>query len=316
MTAHPTPPDRGGLLTEQRLDASATLDDLTIEQTLAVINEQDATVPAVVGRAVADLSRLIEAVVAARRAGGRLIYFGAGTSGRLGVLDASECPPTFFCEPGEVVGIIAGGDTALRASVEGAEDDPDGAGDAFNALGVNARDVVVGIAAGGTTPYVLGGLHLAKQRGATVAIICCVPWISVMTSPAAAHLQGTMPEHVIALPVGAEVVTGSTRMKAGTATKLALNMITTATMVQLGKTWGNLMVDLRASNAKLVDRAARIVMSQTDLPRDRAVALVHEASGRVKVALVMALRKVDAAQAAALLDQHAGRLRPILGAPR
>lgn len=317
MPADPlTPPDRGALLTEQRLDASASLDQMTIAQTLAVINEQDATVAAVVGRAMPAISALVEAAVRARRAGGRLIYFGAGTSGRLGVLDASECPPTFFCAPGEVVGIIAGGDKALRHSIEGAEDDPHGADGAFGALGVEARDVIVGIAAGGTTPYVLGGLHLAKQRGATVAMVCCVPWASVTASPAAAHLQGAVPDHVIALPVGAEVVTGSTRMKAGTATKLALNMISTATMVQLGKTWGNLMVDLRASNAKLVDRAARIIMGQTNLPRDRAVALVHEASGRVKVALVMALREVDAVQAAALLEQHAGRLRPILGPPR
>jgi N-acetylmuramic acid 6-phosphate etherase len=263
-------------------------------------------IAAVIRRAIPRLSALVGAVAAALAKGGRLIYLGAGTSGRLGVLDASECPPTFHCEPEMVVGIIAGGDTALRRSSEGAEDDPRGAAAELRRLRVGRRDVVVGIAAGGTTPYVLGGLASARKRGAVTAMICCIrprpDW-----EPA---------DHVIYLPVGPEVLTGSTRMKAGTATKLVLNMISTVAMVQQGKAWGNLMVDVRATNAKLRDRAARIIAGQCGLSRGAALELLGRAQGRVKVALVMAGRGVEPSEAQRLLRLHGGRLRAILGLPR
>jgi len=309
-------PDRGHLKTEHRLAASASLDQLSIDRTLQLINDQDATVAPAVRQAIPGIGRLIEQVVSSLRNGGRLIYAGAGTSGRLGVLDASECPPTFFCDPDEVVGIIAGGDTALRRSSEGAEDDIAGADAELARLNVGRGDVVVGLAASGTTPFVLGAINTAKQRGAVTALICCVD-----AHGAAARLPELRAcvdsvDHVIELSVGAEVVTGSTRMKAGTATKLVLNMITTTTMVQLGKTWGNLMVDLRATNAKLRDRAARIICRQCDLSRPEAIALLDAAGSRVKVALVMAKRDLDADAAQALLDAHDQKLVAILGPPR
>ncbi|MCE9592387.1 MAG: N-acetylmuramic acid 6-phosphate etherase [Planctomycetes bacterium] len=297
-------PDRSRVLTEQRNAASRDLDKLSVAETLLLINDEDARVAAAVRVAIPALTPLVDAVVAAMKQGGRLIYFGAGTSGRLGVLDASECPPTFHTDPSMVVGIIAGGDGALRKSVEGAEDDPDGIAPQFDELKVGKGDVVVGIAAGGTTPYVIGGLKLAKTRGAATGLIACAK------APAGAA------DHIVELLVGPEVVTGSTRMKAGTATKLALNMVTTTAMVQLGKTWGNLMVDLRVSNAKLIDRGARILTSQCGVSRDEALALLKQTSGRVKLALVMAGRKLDAAAAQRLLDQHGGRLREILGEPK
>jgi N-acetylmuramic acid 6-phosphate etherase len=263
------------------------------------------------------LSLLVAAVVEALRSGGRLIYLGAGTSGRLGVLDASECPPTFSCDPAMVVGVIAGGDGALRRSSEGAEDDYHGAAAELRRLKVSRRDVVVGIAAGGTTPYVLGALALARRRGSVTALICNVGKSAVLSQygPGKALPASARPDHLICLPVGPEVLTGSTRMKAGTAAKLTLNMISTAAMVGLGKAWGNLMVDLRASNAKLRDRAARIVAAQCGLTRQQALAVLDRAGGQVKMALVMARRKVNARQAQRLLTQHRGRLRPIIGSP-
>jgi N-acetylmuramic acid 6-phosphate etherase len=316
---HPSPPDRGHLVTERRLRASANLDALSIAETLRLINAQDATLAATVRAAIPRLTRLVRDIVSALQAGGRLIYLGAGTSGRLGVLDASECPPTFHCPPGVVIGLIAGGDRALRRSSEGAEDDPNGAAKDLARVGVSGGsgdsgdsggDVVVGIAAGGTTPYVLGGLALARRSGATTALICCLKRAQVP--------QYAVPaiDHLICLPVGPEVLTGSTRMKAGTVTKLTLNMITTTAMAQLGKAWGNLMVDLRATNAKLRDRAARVLADQCHLSRVDALALLDRADGRVKLALVMHRCALSAEAAQRLLDTHAGRLRPILGPPQ
>ncbi len=302
--------DRGHLLTEQRNEATRALDDCTVEEALRLINAQDAEVPAAVGRAVPALTALVERVVKGMQKGGRLIYVGAGTSGRLGVLDASEIPPTFHADPDRVVGIIAGGDSALRVSSEGKEDDPEGAVSALEPLGLDADDTLVGIAAGGTTPYVWGAIDYAKKRGAGTAMICCVALDGV---PQARDIHV---DNAIELLVGPEVVTGSTRMKSGTATKLALNMISTVAMVRLGKVWGNLMIDLKASNAKLRDRAARIIVSQSDLNRDAALDLLDDADGRVKLALVMAARGVDRSGAQHLLDTHEQRLRPILGAPR
>ncbi|MCC7145493.1 MAG: N-acetylmuramic acid 6-phosphate etherase [Phycisphaeraceae bacterium] len=301
------PPERGHLLTEQPLAAAAELDALPIEGVMRVINDQDATIAGVVRGAIPALAKLVEDAVKRVRRGGRLIYLGAGTSGRLGVLDASECPPTFFVDPGVVVGIIAGGDAALRKSSEGKEDDPAGAEGEFERLRLAADDLVLGIAAGGTTPYVLGGLKMARQRGAGTGLLTCVN---------AAELGSISADHVITLPVGPEVVAGSTRMKAGTATKLALNMISTTLMVQLGKTWGQLMVDLRATNAKLRDRAARILMGQTNLARAAALELLDRADGRVKLALVMALKQVEAKEAQRLLDEQEGKLRGVVGRPK
>ncbi len=306
------PPDRGHLLTERRNPRSAALDMLSIQQTLALINTEDAHVAGAVKQALPAVAQLVEKVVAALSQSGRLIYLGAGTSGRLGVLDASECPPTFHCPSDQVVAIIAGGDTALRKSSEGAEDDPQGAAGEFDRLGIVGRDVVVGIAAGGTTPFVLGGLKMAAARGAATALICCVDRKTV----AGRGGDFEAAELIIELHVGPEVLTGSTRMKAATATKMVLNMITTTAMVQHGKAWGNLMVDLRATNDKLTDRALRIICAQSDISRPAAAELLTGAAGRVKVALVMARQGVSADQAAALLDQHHQKLGPIIGPPR
>lgn len=321
--------DRGHLTTEQRLTASAAIDALPVEQMLMVINRQDLDVPVVVREQVPRLAALVSDIVANMREGGRLIYVGAGTSGRLGVLDASECPPTFHCEAGQVVGVIAGGDGALRKSSEGAEDDPEAGAAAVRALQLTARDSVVGIAAGGTTPYVWGALGEAERVGALTALVTCVPIRSLMVRqrapvvppnqpvPPLAHAALPVPvDHPIELVVGPEVVTGSTRMKAGTATKLALNMLSTGVFIQLGKVWGNLMIDLRATNAKLRDRAIRILTSQTDLSRDAAAAVLDDAGGRVKLALVMAIKRVARDEAQHLLDTHHQQLRPILGPPR
>lgn len=298
-------PNRAHLPTEHRLPASADIDAHTVEQSLAIINNEDAKLPAILREKIPALASLINTITARMSRAGRLIYIGAGTSGRLGVLDASECPPTFHTNPNDVLGIIAGGDTALRKSSEGAEDNPLGSHDALNEINLIANDTLVGIMAGGTTPYVWGALEFAKQKNAATALICCV------------HLaEAPHVDHLIELVTGPEVVTGSTRMKAGTITKLALNMISTAVMIQRGKTWGNLMVDLRATNAKLRDRAARILTSQTNLDRPAALALLDQAEGRVKTALVMQLRNLSADEANTLLEKNHGQLRPILGPPR
>lgn len=294
------PPDRSHIATEHRNPRSMGLDRMSVAACVALINEEDATVAAAVGHAGPAITAFIEALAPRFARGGRLIYLGAGTSGRLGVLDASECPPTFQTDPGRVVGIIAGGDGALRRSSEGKEDARDGAHGELAALGIGADDAVVGIAAGGTTPYVLGGVEFAKARGALTAMVVC------------ASFRGGPPafvDHPIVVETGPEVLTGSTRMKAGTATKMVLNTITTTLMVQQGKCYENLMVDVRATNDKLRDRAARIVSMLTGLGRDRAMILVDEAGGSVKVAVVMHRMRVDAARAAEMLEAHGGRLR-------
>jgi N-acetylmuramic acid 6-phosphate etherase len=308
----PTSPDRGDLPTERRLSSSVALDAVPTVQMLRLINEQDATVHQAVERAIPAIASFIEAFAGNAARGGRLIYLGAGTSGRLAVLDASECPPTFHCDPSSVIGIIAGGDGALRKSSEGMEDDPLGSHEALAALNLTRDDAVVGIAAGGTTPYVWGAIDFARERQCVTALMCCV---SLEQARRHRPPGAPLPEHVIELITGPEVLTGSTRMKAGTATKLALNMISTGVMVRQGKTWGNLMVDVRATNAKLRDRAARIIQSQTTLSRNEALTLLHIADGRVKVALIMALRAVDAPTAKKMLESHNNRLRPILGDP-
>ncbi|MEX0653243.1 MAG: N-acetylmuramic acid 6-phosphate etherase [Phycisphaeraceae bacterium] len=319
---------RDHLLTEQRNNSTAAIDALSIEQALRAINTQDMHVPRIVRDAIPAITQLVETIVERMRRGGRLIYLGAGTSGRLGVLDASECPPTFHSDPEQVVGLIAGGDTALRRSSEGKEDEPDGAHADLATLKLTADDTLVGIAAGGTTPYVWGGLAFAREHGCATALLTCVPAKTLMTRERAPVVKANQPvappppprlpvelDHIIELPVGPEAVTGSTRMKAGTATKLALNMISTTVMIQLGKTWGNLMVDLRATNAKLRDRALRILTQQTDLDRAAAGDLLDAAAGSVKLALVMARLHLDADAARRRLDEAQGHLRPLLGPP-
>jgi N-acetylmuramic acid 6-phosphate etherase len=275
------------------------LDAMTIEQCVAVMHAQDKVAVAAVGSQQAQIARAVELVASAFKAGGRLLYFGAGTSGRLGVLDASECPPTFRADPEMVQGIMAGGNLAISQSLEDAEDSAAGGAAAVDAKEVTARDVVMGIAAGGTTPFVHGALRRGAELGARTIFLSCVqpvsnePAVDVMIRPL----------------TGPEVVTGSTRLKAGTATKLVLNMITTLAMVQMGKVYENLMVDLRTSNRKLQDRAERIVATVTGLPRQRCADLLVAANGHVKLAIVMHVRNVDAAGAREILNRVGGKMR-------
>ncbi len=296
-------PDRAHVLTEQRNPASADLHRLDAAGIVALFNRENRAVLTALDAAEADLAALIAAIEPGFLRGGRLIYLGAGTSGRLGVLDASEIPPTFQAPPERVVGLIAGGDRSLRASSEGREDEPLGAVPALEALALSPDDALVGIAAGGTTPYVLGALAWAKARPAPplTALLSCAP---VPVPPGC--------DRLVVLATGPEVVTGSTRLKAGTATKLALNTISTALMVRLGKVHGNLMVDVRASNVKLRDRAARIIASLTGLPRERSFALLDAADGQVKVAAVMGRKGVDAATARGLLAAVGGHLGAVV----
>lgn len=280
---------------------------MSAREIVDVMNREDAGIAAVVAGQGDQIAAAVELAAATFRARGRLFYVGAGTSGRLGVLDASECPPTFGTDPEMVQGIIAGGPAALTRSQEGAEDNPaDGAG-AIDAHGIDARDFVVGIAASGTTPFVHGAIHRARELGAHTAIIAC-------TQPPADLIAAC--DVAIVPVVGPEVVTGSTRLKAGTATKLVLNTITTGAMILIGKTYGNLMVDMRASNAKLADRAERIVMEVTGVSRKHARAQLAAAGGLVKIALVMQLASVDRDSAAAMLERNDGVIRRVVpGAP-
>jgi N-acetylmuramic acid 6-phosphate etherase len=293
-------------LTERRNPRSSTIDTASALEIVDLIGAEDAIVPAAVARARVDIARAIDLTEAAFRAGGRLVYVGAGTSGRLGVLDAAECPPTFGTPPEMVVGLIAGGSAALVRSVEGAEDDIHAANEAIQSLRLDQKDVVVGIAASGTTPFVQAALSRSHALGAKTVFLSC--------SEPPRQLAGTCDVFITVL-VGPEIVTGSTRMKAGTATKLVLNTLTTGAMIRLGKVYGNLMVDLRAWNEKLVDRSQRIVMETTGLDRDAAKRGIAAAGGSVKTAIVMARRGVAKNEAERLLAQNAGRLRPIVGDP-
>lgn len=293
-------PDRAHILTEQRNPRTMNLHALDVAGCVAAIQAEDRTIPDAMERALPALTRFIEAIEPNFLKGGRLIYLGAGTSGRLGVLDASEAPPTFQITPGRIVGIIAGGDSALRISSEGKEDDPQGCDIELRALSLTPLDAIVGIAAGGTTPYVLGAISIAKsltQGRAITAILSCSP----IPKPNDA-------DHLIVLETGPEVLTGSTRMKAGTATKLALNTISTTLMIRSGRVYQNLMVDLRATNAKLRDRAARIVSTLTSLSRNESLALLDQSSGSVKTAIVMHRLALTCAEAKSKLQSVDGRL--------
>ncbi len=293
------PPDRSHIATEQRNPRTMNLHALTVHECVAAIQQEDRAVMDAMAKAAEALSGFIAAAEPGFLGGGRLIYLGAGTSGRLGVLDASEAPPTFQVEPDRIIGIIAGGDSALRKSSESKEDDPNGAVEQLTELVLNERDAVIGIAAGGTTPYVLGALAFCKSRPfpPLTAMLSCSP----IEKPAGA-------DHLIVLDTGPEVLTGSTRMKAGTATKLALNTISTTLMIRSGRVYQNLMVDLRATNAKLRDRAARIVSIITKLPRPDAFDLLDRAGGTVKTAVVMHAFNASREEAESRLAAHRGRL--------
>ena len=283
------------------------LDALDTAACVELLIDDHRIVPDALASAAPALAALIDEVVGRIQAGGRLIYLGAGTSGRLGVLDAAECPPTFQSDPRQVIGVIAGGEAALRRSSEAREDDPRGAEGVFAELQLTGRDTVVAIAAGGTTPYVLGAVELARAAGAMTALLTCV------TPPPA----GCECDHLIVLETGPELLTGSTRLKAGSATKLALNIISTTVFVRLGKVYSNLMVDLRAANAKLTDRAIRVLIELCPrLSRRAAADLLQRADRNVKTALVMERLKVDGDTARALLAQHRGMLRAVLAAGR
>ncbi|MGE3175738.1 MAG: N-acetylmuramic acid 6-phosphate etherase [Planctomycetota bacterium] len=300
-----TKPDLERLSTEAQNPRTAELDAMSTAAMLQAMNDEDQLVPQAVRRALPAIARAVDGIVARMRRGGRLIYCGAGTSGRLGVLDAAECEPTFSAAPGQVTGLIAGGPQAFLRAVEGAEDDPDrGARDLAEVLLV-PEDAVVGLAASGRTPYVIGALEHARAIGAFTAAIVCNAGSAVAAAA----------EAPIEVVVGPEILTGSTRLKAGTAQKLVLNMLSTAAFVQLGKVYGNLMVDLQATNAKLVDRAERIVAAAAAVDRAAARAALQRCGGEARTAIVALRRAVDAAAARELLARHRGSVRRALESP-
>ncbi len=289
--------------TEQSNPRYNQLDISSTEQILALMNEADEGVPLAVARALPDVARAVDLIVGRLRRGGRLVYMGAGTSGRLGVLDAAECPPTFSTSTNVVVGLIAGGREAMFEAAEEVEDHPLSAHADLAALGLSNLDVVVGVTASGRTPYVLGGLGYARKLGAgTVAVSCN---LGAMVSQEA--------EIAIEIDTGPEVLMGSTRLKAGTAEKLVLNMLSTASMVRLGKAYHNLMVDLKVTNEKLTERAKRIIMMATGVTYSDAASALAAAEGHVKMAILMVKRQVDAATAEQLLQEANGFLRLALG---
>ena len=291
------------MLTESLNARSAQLDTLPTLEILRIINEEDQTVALAVQRALPQIARAVEAVVAAFEAGGRLFYVGAGASGRTGVIDAVECLPTYSVPPERVQGVLAGGEAAMMRSIEGAEDDYDQGGRDLAARGLAQSDVVIGIAASGKTPYTLGALAYARSLGCTTVGISC-------NEPAPILETADIP---IALLTGPEVVAGSTRMKAGTAQKMTLNMISTASMVRLGKVYGNLMVDVQPTNHKLVERSLRIIAQVAGVDRAAAERLLEASGRRVKLAIVMARLNVSAEEGQRLLDAAGGHLRRVIG---
>jgi N-acetylmuramic acid 6-phosphate etherase len=286
------------LLTEQQNQHSASIDLLPTEEMLRVINGEDRLVADAVGREIPAIARAVDAIAAAFETGGRLFYIGAGTSGRLGVLDASECPPTFSAPPELVQGIIAGGEAALSHATETTEDDPAIGVRDLVARGFKAGDVLVGLAASGRTPYVLGAIAEARRLGAVTVGVSCTPDSELARAA----------DIAITPLVGPEVITGSTRMKAGTAQKMVLNMLSTGVFVRRGYVYGNLMVNVQPKNRKLVDRAARIVAKAAGVEYDRAVALVNAAGDSPRVAVVMGKTSLDRAAAERLLAEAGGRV--------
>ena len=294
--------DRGHLLTEQPNPRSTALDLLDTAELVRLFVEEDRRPQQAVADASASISAAVDRIATRLKAGGRLFYLGAGTSGRLGVLDAAECPPTFCSDPELVQGVLAGGAPALLRSSEGLEDLEAAGREDLDQRGFNPGDCLIGIAAGGTTPYVRGGLSHARSIGALAIAMACVP-----------SDQAPLPCDIdIRLLTGPELLTGSTRLKAGTATKMALNIISTAVMVRLGKVFGNRMVDVSASNSKLVDRSLRILRDLGGVERDDGLVLLDQAGGSVKLALLMASSGLTSGEAMELLQTHDGQLRQAL----
>ena len=287
------------LITEQRNPNSMNVDCLSALEIVQLMNEEDKQVSLAIEKCLPQIAQAVERIVAAFQQGGRLVYIGAGTSGRLGVLDASECPPTFGVSPEMVKGIIAGGERALRHPIEGAEDSKTQAVVDLQTIQFSSKDVLVGIAASGRTPYVIGALEYAKSLGSVT--------VSIASNPNSA--MANIVDIAIDTVVGPEVLTGSSRLKSGTAQKLVLNMLTTASMILMGKCYQNLMVDVQASNEKLKARAIRIVMQATDCDKALAEETLKLADQNAKLAIMMILSGLDRAQAEALLEKHHGKLQ-------
>lgn len=290
------------MLSEQRNPNTLHIDSLPSLDIVTLLNNEDKLVALAVEKNLPQIAQAVERIVAAFQAGGRLVYMGAGTSGRLGVLDASECPPTFGVPSSMVVGLIAGGETALRNAVEGAEDNLAAGEQDLRHINFSRKDVLVGIAASGRTPYVIGGLNYAKQLGATT--------VSLVSNPNA--VMSDIADIAIITAVGPEALTGSSRLKSGTAQKMVLNMLTTAAMIRLGKCYQNLMVDVQATNQKLKARAIRIVMQATDCDQITAEQTLHTTNGNAKLAIMMLLSGLDKTQAETALAQSQGRLQSAL----
>jgi N-acetylmuramic acid 6-phosphate etherase len=297
--------DLSTLGTETRNERTADLDRMPVTELLSVMNDEDRTVALAVRDALPQIGAAVEAITESLRRGGRLIYLGAGTSGRIGLLDAVECPPTFGTSPEQVVGLLSGGPGAFVLAVEGAEDEPKRAVADLDEIGVNESDTVVGLAASGRTPYVVGGLRHAAAKGAATVSVAC-------NRDAVVSRYADVP---IEIPTGPEVLTGSTRLKAGTAEKMVCNMLSTASMVRLGKAYGNLMVDVKASNEKLVDRARRIVVQATGADPDTAADALRAADGHAKTAIVMLLARCTAEEATRRLEKAHGDTRTAIGHP-
>ena len=287
------------LITEQQNPNSMHVDSLSALEIVQLMNQEDKQVPLAIEKCLPQIAQAVECIVAAFQQGGRLVYIGAGTSGRLGVLDASECPPTFGVSPEMVKGIIAGGERALRHPIEGAEDSKTQAVVDLQTIQLSSKDVLVGIAASGRTPYVIGALEYAKSLGSVT--------VSISSNPNSA--MANIVDIAIDTVVGPEVLTGSSRLKSGTAQKLVLNMLTTASMILMGKCYQNLMVDVQASNEKLKTRAIRIVMQATDCDKALAEETLKQADQNAKLAIMMILSGLDRAQAEALLEKHHGKLQ-------
>ena len=290
------------MLSEQRNPNTLHIDALSPLEVVTLLNHEDKQVAFAVEKNLPQIAQAVEHIVAACQSGGRLVYMGAGTSGRLGVLDASECPPTFGVPSSMVVGLIAGGETALRNAVEGAEDNREAGEQDLRHIHFSRKDVLVGIAASGRTPYVIGGLTYAKQLGATT--------ISLVSNPNA--IMSEIADIAITTAVGPEALTGSSRLKSGTAQKMVLNMLTTAAMIRLGKCYQNLMVDVQATNQKLKARAIRIVMQATDCDQTTAEQTLFMTHGNAKLAIMMLLSGLDKDQAETVLTQNKGRLQDAL----
>ncbi|MCO6552503.1 MAG: N-acetylmuramic acid 6-phosphate etherase [Gilliamella sp.] len=290
------------MLTESRNPNSEKIDNCSTLEILQIINNEDKKVALAIEKELPNIAKAVDAISLAFSNQGRLIYIGAGTSGRLGILDASECPPTYGTLPEQVIGLIAGGKTAIFKAVENAEDNPELAITDLKNINFSSNDVLVGIAASGRTPYVIGAMQYAKSIGSTVISLCCNPSAPMIN----------LANIAITPIVGAEVITGSSRMKAGTAQKLVLNMLTTASMIKIGKVYSNLMVDVEATNAKLVERQISIVMQATDCSREKAITALTESNKHCKTAILMILSGLNAEQARLRLKKENGFIRQTL----